>query len=138
MPTETLDMTGMNFDVVGRRFSVLKARYGEGYQDAALVGSAGGTHRWTLSSGCLPDDENIAAIGVDSWFKYYWDFFQARVSNGNEVFIVEWRGQNYHAGFVETEISMEVFTSDLFAGGVEIEQRRVVGFTYNADGSIPG
>jgi hypothetical protein len=138
MSYDTLDMTGMNFDAVKRRFAVLKANFGEGYQAGALVGSAAGTHSWTLSAGVLPDASSYGnLISGDPRFKYYWDFFADHVSNGNEPFIVEFRGKNYHAGFVDTEISMEVFTADLFGGGVEIEQRRIAGFTYDTDGSIP-
>lgn len=136
MPLPTLNLTGMDIDSVDRAFSVLKAKYGEGYQDGALVGSAGGLHTWVLSSGALPDDDAYGTISGDNRFEYYWNFYQARMAEGNGVFIIAFRGANYHASFVDTHISMERFTDTLFSGGVEIEQRRVVGASYNADGSI--
>lgn len=136
MPLETLDLTVIDIDQVERAFSVLTAKYGDGYQDGVIVGSEAGLHLWALSSGCLPDDETISPIGSDSRFTYLWDFYQARMAEGNGPFIIPFRGANYHAGFVERRISMERFTDDLFAGGLMIEQRRIRGEAYNADGSI--
>jgi hypothetical protein len=126
----------MDIDAVDRAFSVLKANYGHGYQDGVLTGPLGGLHTWTLSSGCLPDDDDISPIGADSRFEYYWNFYQARLEEGNGPFIIEFRGLDYHAGFVDTRLSMERFTEDLFAGGVMIEQRRIIGESYQSDGSI--
>ena len=138
MSYQTLDLTGMDIDTVERSFAVLQASFGEGYKDGALVGSSAGTHHWKLSSGALPD---AAAYGnlISSVprFQYYWNFYQARMAEGNGPFIIGFRGKTYHAGFVELKISMEMFTIDLFGGGVEIEQRRIRGVTYASDGSIP-
>ncbi|MEO8647990.1 MAG: fibronectin type III domain-containing protein [Acidobacteriota bacterium] len=136
MAYEELDLAGMNIDSVRRRFSVLKASFGDGYELGARVGAAAGTHRWSLSSGCLPGDGQYGnLIDLQPRFDYYWDFFQRHVANGNAVFVVEFRGKKYHAAFIDTEISAEVFTADLFGGGVEIEQRRVFGAMYFTDGS---
>jgi hypothetical protein len=84
----------------------------------------------------LPDDDTISPIDGQSRFAYYWEFYKARMSAGNEAFIIEFRGANYHAGFADKRLSMERFTEDLFAGGVMIQQRRIRGESYNADGSI--
>lgn len=136
MPLETLDLTAIDIDTVERAFSVLQAKYVGGYQDGVLVGPLGGLHRWALSSGCLPDDDAISPIGGDSRFAYVWDFYQARLEEGNGPFIIEFRGANYHAAFADTSLSMERFTEDLFAGGLMIEQRRIRGESYEDDGSI--
>jgi hypothetical protein len=136
MPFETLDLTGMDIDSVEWEDAVLEADYGGGYHDGVNVGPLGGLHTWALSSGCLPDDDTISPIGLESRFAYYFDFFKARKAEGNSTFIIEFREANYHAGFVDPRISMERFTNDLFAGGVLIKQRRVAGEAYNADGSI--
>jgi len=137
MPLSTLDLTGMEIDSVRRTFSVLKGKYGEGYQDAALVGGAAGLHIWTLTAGVLPDAAGYGnLISSLPRFQYYWNFFQARMAEGNGPFIFPWRSKNYHASFVETYIDAEMFTIDLFASGVTIEQRRVVGTTYDSDGAI--
>lgn len=137
MPFETLSLEGMNIDSVEWSISELTADYGEGYGDAVLTGAAAGLHRWALSAGVLPDDADYGSlISGDPRFEYYFSFFKARKAEGDGVFIVEWRGLNWHASFVGPSISFEQFTSDLFAGGVEIRQRRVVGESYEADGSI--
>lgn len=134
---EILDLTGMDIDTVSRRFPMLKADYGGGYGDAANVVGITGLHRWTISSGCLPGDVSYGSL-IDSQprLDYYWDFFKRHTTGEDDVFIFQWRGFTYHAGFVETEISFDRFTEDLFAGEVEIEQRRVDGFDYNDDGSM--
>jgi hypothetical protein len=138
MPYEELDLTGMDFDTVDLEVSVLKANFGEGYGAGALAGSSAGLHHWTLSSGCLPGDDDYGnLINGQNRFDYYWDFFKARMAEGDGVFIVEFRGKEYHASFVDTKISADVFTLDLFGGGVAIRQRRVSGVEYNADGSVP-
>jgi hypothetical protein len=137
MPYEELDLTGMDFDTVEREFAVLKANFGEGYGAGALVGSSAGLHHWTLSSGCLPaDDDRGSPIDGQPRFDYYWDFFQARMAEADGIFIIDFRGKKYHASFVDTKISMDVFTFDLFGGGVAIRQRRVAGITYESDGSV--
>jgi hypothetical protein len=137
MPYEELDLTGMDFDTAEREFSVLKASFGEGYGAGALVGSSAGLHLWALSSGALPGDVAYGSlIDGQARFDYYWDFFKARMAEGDGIFVIDFRGKKYHASFVETKMSAEVFTFDLFGGGVQVRQRRVPGFVYNADGSV--
>jgi hypothetical protein len=138
MPLETFSTEGMNIDQVERSFSVLEAKFGAGYHAGVLVGHAGGLHLWTLSASLLPDNTNAESgpmTGV-ARFAYYWNFYQARMAEGNGTFILAFRGANYHAGFVDRTISMERFTDDLFGGGVQIEQRRIAGQAYEANGSI--
>lgn len=136
MPLETLDLTGMDIDSVDWEDVVLEAKFGGNYHAGVNVGPDGGLHTWMLSSGCLPDDDDISPIDAKSRFAYYWDFFKARKAEGNGPFIIEFRGLNYHAGFPDPKISMERFTSDLFAGALMIEQRRIAGESYETDGSI--
>jgi hypothetical protein len=137
MPYAELDLTGMDFDSVDFEVAVLKANFGEGYGAGALVGSSAGLHKWKLSSGALPGDASYGSlIDGEARFDYYWDFFKARMAEGNGIFIVDFRGKKYHASFVEPRLSFEVFTYDLFGGGIEIEQRRVSGVVYESDGSV--
>lgn len=138
MPLETLDLDVIDIDSVQRSFEVLQADFGSGYHAGVNIGSDGGLHTWTLSSGCLPDDDaaEYLPVGSDSRFAYLWDFYQARLEEGNGPFIIEFRGLNYHAGFAETSIDMERFTNDLFGGGLVIKQRRILGESYETDGSI--
>lgn len=137
MSYETLNLTVISIDEVDREFAVLESDFGEGYSAGALVGSAGGTHHWKLSSGALPDDDAYGTISGDNRFTYLWNFYQARMAEGNGAFIIAFRSKNYHAKFVDKKITMQSFSSTLFGGGVDIKQHRVSGFTYAADGSIP-
>lgn len=139
MPLTTLDLTAMNIDQAKRSFSVLETNFGGGYEAGVLVGHAGGLHTWVLTSGGVLTDATSYAdlIGSDPTFKYYWDFYQARMAEGNGPFIIAWRSKNYHAKFAELAIEAEVFTLDLFDTGLKIRQVRIVGTTYAADGSIP-
>ncbi len=132
-----LSLEGINIDETVRRFAVLRAQFGEGYGAGALVGSANGTHRWTLSAGVWPDDEDYGNM-IESMprMEYYWSFFAEHVSNGNHPFLIEWRGRKYFASFEDVEQSVEVFTSNLFAGNLTISQRRVAGFYEGTDGCV--
>lgn len=132
-----LSLEGMNLDSVDWGGSILRAEYGDGYGDEALVGSANGNHRWALSPVALVDDASYGdqIEGVPS-FAYYWDFFKEHTTGARSVFLVEFRGRKYFASFVETRMSAEIFTSDLFGAGVEIRQRRVRGFYEGTDGSV--
>jgi hypothetical protein len=134
---EILRLTGMDIDTVERDFPTLKADFGGGLGDAAKLTANGGLHRWAISSGCLPGDDAYGSlIEGTNRFDYYFDFFKTHTIGADEIFVFVFRGKTYHAGFVENGIDFERFTDDLFAGGVEIEQRRVEGFAYNADGSM--
>lgn len=130
-----LDLTGLNIDTVRWRGERLRARFGGGRGAYAVVGPTHGLHGWTLSAGVLPDNDQDEINNV-SRFEYYYEFFKARTTGDEEVFIIEWRNRRWHAAFVEDNVSYETFTSDLYAGGVEIEQRTVEGYSYNADGSL--
>lgn len=133
----TLDLAGMNVDTVDHSFSLLTANYGDGYQDNALVGSAGGLLEFGLSAGVLPDDATYGSlIGGQSRFAYYYDWYCARMAEGNPPFFIEWRDRMYLVSFKETRLSYEVFTSDLFTTGLALRQRRVAGIINNDDGSV--
>jgi hypothetical protein len=132
---DELDLTGMDIDSVGWRGEVIRKSFGGGRGAAARVGSVGGLHRWSLSSGLMPDDTRDL-IGSDSRFEYYFSFFKEHTTGDQEVFMLEFRGKKYHAAFADVEVNFERFTDDLFGGGVEIVQRTLDGYVYNADGSL--
>lgn len=134
-----LSLVGLEIDEVGWKGTRLRAEFGGGYGAFALpLGNSGGLHRWTLSSGALPDDDAYQNLieGVPR-FQYYFDFFKDHTEGDEEIFMIEFRGKYYHAAFAEPEISAGMETIDLFTmDGVEIMQRKVSGIAYNADGSI--
>lgn len=141
MPTyDEIDLTGMNIDEVSWSGSRLRVNFGHGYGAFSVTGNAPGLHRWKISSGgVLPDRDGTDYGPIDgvSRFDYYYEFFKDHTTGAEEIFLMTWRGRQYHACFVDSSQSYEVFTSDLYDGGVEIQQRKVAGFVYNADGSVP-
>jgi hypothetical protein len=140
MPTyDEINLTGMDIDNVDWGGSRLQVSFGHGYGAFALTGNPAGLHHWKISdSGVLPDraGTDYGPIGSQSRFDYYYEFFKSHTTGAEEIFIIAWRGKKYHACFTDAKQSYERFTEDLFSGGVDIEQRRVAGFVYNADGSI--
>lgn len=134
---EELSLEGMNVDSVGVHYDILLTRFGGNRVRSARVGQAFGLQRFALSAGVLPDHADYGSlIGGDPRFQYYFDFWNARMQAGNEPFILEWRGLKYTVIFSEHDFNYETFTSDLFAGGVPVEQVDVEGESYEADGSV--
>lgn len=140
MPLATLDQTGMRLESVSWAGGKLSTSFGGGYGASVVVGDVGGLHRWKLHSGGVwPDNSTYGlTISGSNRFTYYWEFFKTHTTGATDIFILAFRSKNYHASFVETEMSVDRFrkTLDLYEGGIEIRQRRVVGESYESDGSI--
>jgi hypothetical protein len=141
MPTiadfEELDLTGLNVDHVTLHRSILQADYGHGYKDTTRVGPVGGTRQFVVSAGVWPDDEDLATIDGVSWMEYYTTFFDERLDNANEPFIIEWRGRKWLVDFDEPQYGVEVHTADLFTpDGIVLNLRRVQDMEFETDGSI--
>lgn len=134
---EELSLEGMNVDTVGHHFDILEARFAGGFRRSANVGTGSGEQRFALSAGVLPDHADYGSlISGDPRFQYYYEFWIARMQAGNEPFVIEWRTKKFNVVFASHDFTYETFTADLFAGGVELEQVRVIGESYEADGSI--
>lgn len=134
---EELDLTGLNIDHVRPSRSILRANYGEGYADTTRVGSVGGTRAFQLSAGVWPDDGALATIDGVSWMEYYTTFFDERLDNANEPFIIEWRNRKWLVDMAETAYGAECHTSDLFTpDGITLNLRRLRGLTFALDGSV--
>src|SRR6476620_8146366 len=106
MPYDTLDTTGMKIEQVMTAFPVLRANYGGGYGDIALVDNAAGLHMWTLKNATLPGSSSVAPINAQSRLDYYLDFFKEHTTGTTEIFIIEWRGKSYHASFVDPDMDV--------------------------------
>lgn len=134
---EEINMTYLNVDHVTSRRSILSANYGDGYKDTTRVGAPGGVKTFTVSAGVWPDSEDQPMIGTQTIFDYYWSFFEERLDNANEPFVLEWRGRKWLVEFAEPEHGVEVHTADLFTpDGIELTMRRVVGLIHCLDGSV--
>jgi hypothetical protein len=142
MPTiedfEELDLTGLNVDHVTPRRSILTADYGHGYKDTTRVGPLGGTRQFVLSAGVWPDDEaDCPPIDGMSWMEYYTTFFDERLDNANEPFVIEWRDRKWLVDFDEPGYGVETHTSNLFTpDGITLNLRRVRDMEFDSDGSI--
>jgi hypothetical protein len=132
MKIETVKWTG----------TVLRANYGGGYGDIAVIDNAAGLHMWTLKNATLPGSSSIAPIDAKSRLDYYLDFFREHTTGATEVFILEWRGESYHASFADpdmdvTQVAFGLMDSEMYSGsGLKIKQRRVSGAIYETDGSV--
>lgn len=135
---EQLDLTGMDIDVVRWHGEVVRTKMALGYARKVFVGDDLGLHTWTISSGCLPDNTSYGSlVGAIPRFQYYWNFFEARMAEGDGPFMFFFRGSHYHASFADTEMSADMFTIDLFGvQGVRIRQRRLRGHVYDEDGRL--
>lgn len=140
MPTisdfNELDLTGLNVDHVRPTRAILRADYGDGYADTSRVGALGGVRTFQVS-GLWPDDASIASIAGKSWKKYYSDFFDERLDNANEPFIISHEGRKWLVDIEGGGYGYEVHTSDLFTpDGITLNLRRVRGLTFCSDGSL--
>lgn len=136
---DLLDMTYLNVDSVRSPRSILRADYGDGYADTAIVGALGGRKQFTISSGVWPDSEDQPMIGAQTIFEYYWSFFEDHLDAGNEPFRIEWRDRQWLVDLSEPVHGIAVHTSDLFTPeGLTLNLRRVRGIDVNTDGSIAG
>lgn len=132
-----LDLTYLNVDSVRSIRSVLSAEYGDGYKDTAIVGAVGGRKSFSLSAGVWPDSDDQPLIDGETIFEYYYEFFEARLDNGNEPFIIEWRDRKWLVDLAEPNHGIDVHTADLFTPhGIEVRMRRVSGLTHCLDGSV--
>jgi hypothetical protein len=146
MPTlqgyEVIDQTAFRIADVRNPFSVLKADYGDGYGDAVLVGAQYGTKSFTATAGVWPDNVSYGTIDSAAWMEYYWTFLQTRLNNGNEPFVISWRSAYWLVVMDDPETAVECVRCDNFdlfvPAKIKLKNRRVIGVTTNADGSMTG
>jgi hypothetical protein len=111
-------------------FDILEADYGDGYEDAALVGSSDGLRSWQLMYKALPgtiqNAPEAGPLSMQSRADYLWDFFIRHKAAGNKPFLITCLrdGQQYLAKFVEHRLSYQMFMVKLFSTGVQLRQRR--------------
>jgi len=132
-----INLNGMEIEDFDWEGEVLEVSFGAGYGATAVLNTPG-LHQWRIFSGCLPGDaayENL--INSKPRWDYYFDFFVDHTTGPTRIFEINFRGKRYHASFVDKKISAQMFTYDLFGEcTLAIQQRRVAGIQYFADGSI--
>lgn len=146
MPTlqgyEIIDQTAFRIESLRSPQSILRADFGEGYAATVNVGAPGGTKSFVATAGVWPDNTSYGTIGGDAWMEYYWTFLQTRLDNGNEPFVISWRGAYWLVDMADPETAVECVRCDNFdlfvPAKIKLNQRRVSGVTENADGSLTG
>ena len=139
---QIIDQTAFRIASVAPAYSILRADYGDGYADTALVGMPGGVKAFTAVAGLWSDDEFYGTIGGQAWMAYYYDFLSARLAAGNEPFIIFWRSKFWLVDLDEPRFALEAlksFNSDMFVpAAIRLNLRRVRGVEFAADGSLAG
>lgn len=118
------------------RGNVLRIDYGGGYSDKANVGLP--TKSFTCTSGVWPDEAHVGELDAKTWFRYYYEFFEERIANANEAFIIQWDGKYWLVELADPEYSFERFkASNIYTPQTfTLNSVRARGITFNADGSL--
>lgn len=129
---ERLDTTYFTFTAIRLSVALLTADYGDGYQDAVLVGSNEGIRAWAVQINVLldiPDHGLIHSFNPEGEtpYVYLFNFWLRQKAAGNRPFILRDPndGRDYFAEFVDHTLNLEMMTSALFSTGLELRQRRV-------------
>lgn len=131
----TLNTEGFTFSEIAGEWSVLKANFGAGYFAAASVGAPAGTRSWSMRVEVLPEDAGYPVGLIESQTRaaYLWNFYQASKSNHDEPFWIEVEDpdtgtrQNFLASFTDHRLSFAVLCAKVYATGLELRERRVLG-----------
>lgn len=138
---ERLITTGFLFEGIAIRGETLRASYGSGYGEGAVVGNPEGLRTWKVKIGALPNVEgedliNAGAQGLQTRFEYLFDFFvRHNVANARKPFWVKdpVDGRDYLAEIAEDEMDFKMLSRVVMQAGLTIRQRRVFGQTSPGD-----
>lgn len=120
--------------------AILRADYGDGYDQSALIGPRTGLKSWRLKFNVLAQTEDdVVSVGDSSEADYLWDFYCRKQATG-EPFVIESlrNGQYYLARFTDEKLSFELFALRLFTTGVSLQQVRRRGKTVFAGWKVAG
>lgn len=136
---ERLLTDGFQFASRGVRGATLRARYGDGYGEGAVIGR--GLMGWKVKIGALPDVEgeytvNAGEFGLQTRAAYLWDFFvRHNVENARKPFWLRdpFTKRDYLAEIDADELEFEAFCLTVFSVGLALRQRRVAGVESPSD-----
>lgn len=128
--TEGFQLTGRSI-----RGFTLRASYGDGYAEGAVIGSPEGLRSWRVKIAALPDIEGMFLIeagehGLQTRARYLWEFFiRHNVAAAHKPFWLrdEVEKKDFLAEIVEEELDFDVFCTTVFGAGLTLRQRRVSG-----------
>lgn len=144
MPTRTfprLEWVVLDGHEAGASFQIYQAEFGDGYVQSARVGHPKGLLSLSLTYDHLyrTPHRRAGRFSEEAVADYLWDFFCARMAEGNSPFIVRFPrdGKDYLFAFKDTSIKFkEAFQMRFYTTGIELGQRRVEGVTTFEDGSF--
>ncbi|MCA1567237.1 MAG: hypothetical protein LC803_16615 [Acidobacteria bacterium] len=140
---ESLNTEGFLFEGTSIRGSNLRAYYGDGYGEGAVIGSPAGLRKWKVKIAVLPhtDDYNINAgeHGLQTRALYLWRFYERHnVANAFKPFWVRdpLFNQDFLAEIVEEELDYAMLCRLAYATGLTLRQRRVHGVESQSDPNL--
>lgn len=132
--TERLDTEGFLFEGTSIRGFNLRATYGDGYVEGAVIGSPEGLRKWKVKIAVLPHTEdysvNAGEHGLQTRAEYLWKFYvRHNVQNAFKPFWVRdpFLQQDYLIEFVEEELDYAMLCALAYSTGLTLRQRRVHG-----------
>jgi hypothetical protein len=136
---ERLITEGFQFTSRSIRGATLRASYGSGYAEGAVIGKS--LMGWRVKIAALPDVEgeylvNAGEFGLQTRAAYLWDFFvRHNVDNARKPFWLRdpVSKRDYLAELDLDEIEFEMFCLTVFSTGLPLRQRRVAGVESPSD-----
>jgi len=128
--TDQLHVNGFQFTQTAIGMTLLTADYGEGFQDATVIGS--GLRTWAIKIAVLPGQSGFApAVEDQTRADYLWDFFVEKKLAGDEPFwVFDFKDDVFHlASFVDHSLSFEMLCAKIYSTGLQLRQRRLAGVT---------
>lgn len=135
MDFERLNTEGFQFTGRSVRGFTLRAHYGDGYAEGAVIGSPEGLRTWRVKIAALPGLDGTYLVdsgehGYQTRARYLWEFFiRHNVAAAHKPFWLRdpVEKRDYLAEIVEEELDFEVFCLTVFGAGLTLRQRRVGG-----------
>lgn len=127
---QRLNTTGFLFTSVAQAYTILRADYGGGLQDAVTIG--GELRTWQMKIDVLPDNVHSVSLVDQTQFTraaYLWKFYQASKANNDAPFWFrkddpgDEGERDWLASFAEDNLSFEQLCSRIYRTGLTLKQR---------------
>lgn len=132
---ERLITDGFLFEAMSLRGESLRASYGSGYGEGAVIGHPEGLRTWKFKCSALPNLMNEDLIdagehGLVTRAQYVWGVFErSNVRNAHKPiwFREPVEGRSYLVEIVEDELDFRMLSLLIYSTGLTLRQRRVFG-----------
>lgn len=130
IPTQSFQLIAQVQSDLTFRVSRIVHDFGDGYQQAAVVGNSAGEEFVTLNFNTLSDRSAQNLIDPEDSVsktptKYLLDFFLARMLDGAAFNVTTTRGATLLVYFAESEINLRIISRKAFSTGLKFRQARV-------------